>query len=429
MSDLTSAPGAAPLEPVAAGERVHLIDILRGFALFGILLVNFQGATGSLLPAVDPTVASALEILVTSSFYPLFSFLFGLGFAIQLDRAAHRGGGVAAVYFRRMLALLLIGTAHAVLVWDGDILVNYALFGLLLIPLHRLRPNAVLGLALLLLVFGLDPQRVTSALGGADSSQQRELAQGIADEEMRIEAGLRMRAEEASGGLRENIAFRWARYGRELRTYADWSRILSSDILMAFLIGLFVGRRGWLQNAHAHRRGFAIALITAAILATAGTLYVHGEQAWGSLARSVAWLFSDMGLTVVYICAITLLVTQQTTRSAFGRAASRAGRALHVLAPAGRMALTLYLMQSVVMTLLLYPYGLGITDPGTALMLVIHCALFFLVQVPLSHWWLARYRFGPAEWLWRSLTYGTPQPMRQPPQQRPAQELPTPVAV
>ena len=129
---------AMPLTPVASSERVELIDILRGFALLGILTVNFWGTSGESVRRLDLILSKTLDIVVSASFYPLFSFLFGLGFAVQLQRARARGAGIVLTYLRRMLALFLIGSFHAIVIWDGDILTWYALFGLVLIPLHRL---------------------------------------------------------------------------------------------------------------------------------------------------------------------------------------------------------------------------------------------------------------------------------------------------
>jgi hypothetical protein len=131
---------------------VELIDILRGFALLGILTVNFWGWSGESARSLDRIVSLVLDIAVSSSFYPLFSFLFGLGFAVQLLRARERGAGISALYLRRMLALFLIGAFHAIVVWQGDILVSYSLIGILLILLHRLSDRWLLTIAAVVLL-------------------------------------------------------------------------------------------------------------------------------------------------------------------------------------------------------------------------------------------------------------------------------------
>lgn len=137
--------------PTPAGERNAVIDILRGFAVFGILLVNFPGTEAARGGALDDTVRKLLSLFVSGEFYTTFSFLFGLGFALQLLRAEATGRRIVPVYIRRMLALFVIGFAHAVLIWPGDVLLMYAFMGLLLIPLRKLPVTVLLPLAALVL--------------------------------------------------------------------------------------------------------------------------------------------------------------------------------------------------------------------------------------------------------------------------------------
>lgn len=161
---------SAQLQPVAGIERITLIDVLRGFSLLGILLVNFRGDTGSVIPQVDALMSSALVAFVWRSFYPLFSFLFGLGFAVQVARASSRGSAVSPVYFRRLLVLFLIGTVHTVFVWHGDILVRYAITALLLIPMQRLGQRSVFALTLLLFVMILNGDALSAQVDKASSA-------------------------------------------------------------------------------------------------------------------------------------------------------------------------------------------------------------------------------------------------------------------
>ena len=141
--------------PTQSVERNPAIDILRGFALFGILLVNFPGAEAARSGAADDVVSKLLMILVSGKFYTTFSFLFGLGFALQLLRAQSRGQRVVPVYIRRMLVLFLIGLGHAVLIWrSGDILLVYAFMGFFLIPFRNLSAKVLLPAALLVLAAG-----------------------------------------------------------------------------------------------------------------------------------------------------------------------------------------------------------------------------------------------------------------------------------
>ena len=394
----------APIQPVGAGERVAVVDILRGFALFGILLVNFAGGTGSLVPSVDGAVGTGLDLLVSDSFYPLFSFLFGLGLALQLHRA--RGAGLAHLSLRRLLVLFLIGTGHALLIWDGDILVWYAMLGLLLIPLQKLSVRAVLLVALFLFGFQFVGPRVQGALGSWRSTpereQVRELAEGVRQEDFGMQGNLGLLAQE-NGSWRDNVAYRWDKYSRRMNQYSAPVRVLSEQILFLFVVGLYVGRRRLLEDFRRRRRGFALMATLGALLAIAVPVVLKlfpdaPDEVWTLRDMAVNW-----GVTAFYVGGITLLVA----------AGGRAARKLALLAPVGRMGLTNYLMQSIVMTLLFFPYALDLPEFGATVRVLIDCGFFFLVQVPLSHWWLARFHFGPAEWLWRSLTYGYAQPMRR----------------
>jgi uncharacterized membrane protein YeiB len=142
--------------PVAPGERIETLDILRAFALLGVLLVNFPGAVSEgPLAGLDRVVSAALSALVLGSFYPLFSFLFGMGLGVQLTRAHQRGQKIGLIYFRRLVVLFLIGSAHAVLIWGGDVLVDYSVIGLVLLAVHRLSNRAIIALAVVVLVAGL----------------------------------------------------------------------------------------------------------------------------------------------------------------------------------------------------------------------------------------------------------------------------------
>lgn len=392
-----TSPTATRIEPVPAGDRVALFDVLRGFALFGILLANFSAPEGTVLPQVDGAMEYLLDLLVWSSFYPLYSFLFGLGFAVQLLRA--QGRGTVHLFLRRLLGLFLIGTFHAVLIWDGDILVDYALIGVWLIPLHRLPDRALLVVSLLFLALYVFEPPLTHAPRADDPGRQ--LAAGVRTEERQIAIGTGAPGPGAQTFVAA-VEDRWRRFSSDVTDTFSLPRIFGGDILLAFLVGLYVGRRRLLHRAAEHRRGLAIVLGSALTVSTAANLYWHFDGDWGSAAENLIWLGSDFGLTVAYVAGIALLL------SASGRWAGWLSR----LAPAGRMGLTNYLAQSVVMTALFFPYALDLPDYGTTIRIAVHVVFFFLIQVPLSRWWLARYRYGPAEWLWRSMTYGSFQPFR-----------------
>lgn len=397
--------------PVAATERVALLDMLRGFALLGILLVNFEGEPGTRWPTLDRAIVKALDIGVDSSFYPLFSLLFGVGLAVQWQRVTMRDGRVALFFLRRLLALFLIGSAHAIIIWRRDILFDYAVLGLLVIPLHRLRDRWLLPIAMLPLILGLFRQPLEKYVSGRSASAESVLQLNLARADAtRLAAALEERSVIDGPPARatafvEAVHDRWRFYRDEVRNKLSLGvRILFSDIAALILLGYVLGRRRILQEASRHRGLLVTGAVAGLLSAVAAALFLHGVAGPSPVAKAFARVASDYGATVFYICLIAFVVTF-----------SRSGAKLfHPFAAAGRLGLTNYLLQSVVMTLLFSAYGARLTAPSTTVWLMIDLLFFFAVQLPLSAWWVQRFRYGPAEWVWRSMTYGTRQPMRLP---------------
>ncbi|MCW5554196.1 MAG: DUF418 domain-containing protein [Verrucomicrobiae bacterium] len=410
---------APPPAPVAPAERIETLDVLRGFALLGILLVNmalFSWPCYDLFMANQPWTTRAdvaadwlVRIFAEGKFISLFSFLFGLGMAIQMERAAARGAGFVGRYARRLLALLAIGLAHAFLIWEGDILVVYALFGFLLLAFRYRRPTTLLvwaGICLVLpvLIYALLAAMMTLAtfVPGAAESIQKELAATNAWYEQASAENLRAFAH-------GNLAEVFAQRARNVLFLYQYVWYYAPMFFAMFLFGLYAGRRRLLHDLEANlgfiRRtlGWGLALGLPANLIYTVT-YAVADPA----SASPLWVVSAATLAVggpalclAYAAGLTLLLRRPG-----------AHQWLHPLAAVGRMALTNYLLQSVVCTTLFYSYGLGWYGsvgraPGVVLALIIYAA-----QIPFSVWWLKRFRFGPMEWLWRTLTYARRQPMR-----------------
>lgn len=391
------------LQPVASDERIGLLDVLRGFALLGILLVNFKGETGAVMPVIDGIVSRILVVFVAESFYPLFSFLFGLGFAVQLLRARKRGSAASALYTRRMLILFMIGTVHAVFVWGNDILVRYSIAGLLLIPLHRLSQRVIFVISLVMLFAILNGDavraRAESWRTGNETAIELYTAEGLGQVGIGVSQRT-LRSEVADPSYTQMTVSRWKDYGIILRAHGDWLNWVLNDVLFCFLVGFMVGRARVLQEAASRGRTLIIATLVAFVVAASGVIAMSQLDLEPGFLRSGAWHAENFGMTAFLIGTIALLF-------AF-TAAPR--RALSIFAAPGRMGLTSYLSQSLVMTWMSASYGFG-WRPSTTIWIAVNLCFFFAVQVPISRWWLARFHYGPAEWLWRSLTYGAAQPM------------------
>ena len=395
--------------PVRRGERVELLDALRGFSIFGILLANlmvfsgtfFAGSAGAAIAFPNSTADRVTEflihLLVEGKFYSTFSLLFGVGFAVQLARAESLGRPFASFFRRRMLFLLLIGVTHA-LVWAGDILWLYAVVGFVLIPFRQGQERTLLiWVAALLVVpvvlYGLVALLVSSSpatVSGGLESLFRSTIAAFSD-----------------GGYRAvfeaNLLF--LLLGR-LPQLVVTGRAF--NVLAMFLVGFYLGRRRVFHDLTAHRpllRRLLVAGLCVGSIANVALALLMETDAYFSFQRlgllqSAAYQIGVPALCLFYVSAFALLFEQAAWR-----------RRLLVFAPVGRTALSNYVLQTLVCLSIFYGIGFGLfgewgVAATTALVFVI-----YPVQVLITRWWLAHFRFGPLEWVWRSLTYGRAQRM------------------
>lgn len=401
--------------PVGDGERIATMDILRGFALFGIFLMNIEYFTrsvqsfGSGLPAgegPDHLVGWFVYTFVQGKFWVLFSLLFGMGFGLMHERAEAAGRPFLGLYLRRTVLLGLFGLAHIVLVWVGDILFAYALAAVLLMAFLKVRGHWlwVLGAALYSGMAGL------WCLYGLGLSFAPASAMGPVHDEMARIATMGEVAAEVykHGDFAAITAQRIADYFGFLFAGAVLYQL--PMVLGAFLVGTWLLRSGRVREVAANR-GFFVKLaifgglvggaLVAASLAVGSSFDPVTGFAQATLAMGLMAL-GNLPLSLAYLSIIVLLC-----------AAPAPARLLSVFAPAGRMALTNYLTQSVIASLLFYGYGLGwFGEVGRAAQVGLVFAVF-AAQLLLSHWWLARYRYGPMEWLWRAGTYLQRPPFRR----------------
>jgi uncharacterized protein len=412
---------SVPLAPVAAGERVEILDVLRGFAIFGILLVNMALFFSPMHLQVlnEPALTGPLDALAhklmvffaQGKFYSLFSFLFGIGLAIQMERAVARGRKVGGFFARRMFWLLLIGLAHAFLLWFGDILVLYSLMGFVLLLFRNAKPKtlavwAAILLAVPVLLAALQTLAFLAAQAIAPGALEPALA-GIAEFEEELRSGAAAAYQAYSGSWSDVFA---ARAGEWWLIFPFLMLNFTWIVLALFVIGLRFGKTRFFHrledNLPAIRRwvgplfaaglalNFLSVLLAGRVEPMTPSLATLGYQALSVIAPPI--------LSAAYVAAICLLWQRPGWR-----------RGLDMLAPVGRMALSNYLMHSVVFTTVSYGYGFGLYGEISYLEGLGLTVLMFALQVPLSAWWLRRFRFGPLEWLWRSLSYRRMQPMRR----------------
>lgn len=408
------------LAPVGGRERIEVMDVLRGFALLGILLMNIEAFVGPLMESVtgvnprfsgaDRWMDAAIYVLVQGKFITLFSLLFGMGFAVMLERANAAGASGTALYARRLLALLGIGLVHAILVWSGDILVSYALFGFVLLLFFRRTPVSRLpkwSIALYLLpVLVTWAWAIAATLAQHDPQAAAEMQKGMAEQARQWAAmGEAERQAYGSGSYLAAVAQRVADTAAQLGFMAvgGWM------VLAMFVLGSWFVRSGVIRAPDAHlplfRRlrnfGFGLGLPLMLWSAWRHPTMSFSEMNFGiALSQSAAMLANAL-MCLGYMSTIVLAMQQPSW-----------ARRLQWLAPAGRMALTNYLVQSVICTAVFYGYGLGYFERLPRAWQPLFVAAVFALQVAYSRWWLARYRHGPMEWLWRWLTYGKRPPMQ-----------------
>jgi len=402
-------------EPTQIHERIHAIDILRGFALLGILLINFSGAEIARTGSLDDTVRRLIDFLISSKFFTTFSFLFGLGFALQLLRAQQRKSRIVPVYLRRMAALYFIGLCHAILIWSGDVLLPYAAMGFLLILFRNLPLKLLLVVVVLSLAFefwtnlpdspSMKISNLVPTIHSPEIEQQRELEETLEYDKMR-EAGQNLGLATKSGTYFEAVKARfqaWAAWSDFL-----WSYFWASSFAM-FLLGLYAGRKGIFHDLVGRQKLLRRMMWTTLPFAISlNLIYAYGPQILGRFYQQIPdWGFAILYAlagplgSLFYISALLLLFVKS----------KRWLQRLNFLSWVGKMPLTTYLTQSIIGTAVYYGYGLGMYSqigylPGLLLTLAV-----FALQIPFSRWWLSKFQFGPFEWLWRSLTYGRLQPI------------------
>lgn len=405
--------------PTPAAERIHALDIIRGFALLGILLMNiefFQRPLQAIMlgfnaeqSGLDYGVAWFSFAFIQGKFYTMFSLLFGLGFVIFLDRAMQRGVGARGLFARRLAVLLVFGVAHVFLVWSGDILHTYAMVGFLLLlfahtPARRMWKW---GLAFLLAppaLMWLGALGIHAAMQAPDGGAEM-LAGFEADHAAVLADIARGEVVYATGTWWEAVQWR----------VHEWRSLYLGGglfffvpmILGMFLIGAAFGRARVFADVAGNQPLFRRMMLLGF---GAG---IPGAVVWGLYGPDMnmlvptfygAALFTlsvvvNLALCLAYIGTLMVLLHRGRTW-------------LMRLAPVGRMALTNYLMHSVVLTLLFYGYGLGLYGEIGRAGATGMALLLYAGQVWFSGWWLARYRMGPMEWLWRTATYGRRQPLR-----------------
>jgi uncharacterized protein len=392
--------------PISLGERIEILDVLRGLAVCGILVGNMQWFSGygmmpqSLAqqrPFADQVTHFLVHFFVEGKFYSIFSFLFGFGFALQIARAEKRGDPKASLFKRRLFWLLVIGLLHAYLLWAGDILSVYAVMGFVLILFRKKTNGSLLKWAFAMMALPILTYILLYILFVAFVSPEVSVKIDAAQMDMWNEAVKTVPQSSylqiLTGYNLNNIVGRYLGLILQMRL---------PKLLAMFLLGFYAYRRGFFQNLSSHQPFIRRVLVYGLVLGLVGNV------AFAALAKSeadfppspagvagvISYAFGVPALALFFIALVATLWQTRAWR-----------RVLAFLAPVGRMALTNYLLQTVICVLIFYGYGFGQFGRFGATTATLIALAIFLFQILISALWLKFFSYGPMEWIWRQLTY------------------------
>lgn len=385
------------VSPLKNTERLLWIDAARGFAILGIFVVNigafsapyfmYGGEEDAWNSTADQFIQAFIDMFFQASFYTLFSILFGFGLQILKERLVEKDVRVIPFLFRRILILIGFGMVHAFLIWHGDILLSYGVIGLvfLLFVYRRAKTLVVWGILLLgvnVFFYSGMLYNVRALLGGYDSGKINQVNRNYGSDDLFV-----ILRQNMNDWLYSNSVFS--------------SILLLMTLLPLFLFGMYIARKGWLHKPDLHKQKlwtmWGISLIVFLVLKVGP--YLYGNPIWFS------YIQDNVGGTasaLFYLISIMLFF-----RFRIGK------KVLLPFTYVGRMSLTSYISQSVICFILFYGVGFGLygsVRPVVAMGIVV---IVYSLQVIGCKWWLERYRFGPVEWLWRSLTYKKKQPLKK----------------
>ena len=427
----------APLAPISAAERMSSVDIVRGVAVLGILLMNIIGFAFHFAVYADPTIdggATGINfwtyvvnaVLVDGKMRGIFSLVFGAGVIILSSRAVERGAAADAadIHYRRMIWLLIFGTVHAYLLWYGEILYPYAMLGLLLYPMRKLSPRAltIMGVVFAMLLtlatvgeaFRIRDLRASAT--GADAASQR--GETLTHEQHKAQNDWREHVNrfkpDAAEVARSGTAFR----GSFLDVFGERAGLVAFFHFVPYYFPLFWDMLAMML--------FGMAMVKTRALSAEKSYAFYGKMAMWSYAVGIPLTILQVSRNVdatfdtVAVAFNGILYEPARIAMCFGHVAVimmivKAGAMQWLtsrLAAVGQMAFSNYILQSLICSTIFYGYGFGLhgqLERHQVYYVVLGCWTIHLLWSP---WWLQRYRFGPLEWCWRSLTYWKRQPMR-----------------
>ncbi|MGG3132238.1 DUF418 domain-containing protein [Bacillus pumilus] len=377
-------------QPMSLRDRVHFLDIVRGFALMGIILVNYflivDSAKGFDMEAND-VFHNLVNWFASGKFITLFSFLFGVGFMIFMDRAAQKVDSPNKLFARRLTILLGIGLLHVTFVWIGDILTYYAAAGFLLLFFYKRRAKTILYWLITLFVIQLLTPFFAMLFNNINTVSSGKPV--FADFELASHNSLTYLA---------SIGDRWT----DMVTMASGSFSIIYSMFLMFLLGVYFVKMEFFKNMEAKKAIWnrIWIIFTIAFMITQSSTIIAAVNP----VENTLWM--DMASALEQNGGLTGSMFYMSTLAMLFLHVPQLRGALMIFTKVGRMSLTCYLLHSIIGTILFLKYGAGLVDhlqPAGTFFIGIGVYAFLVL---FSTLWLKRFKYGPMEFIWRQLTYG-----------------------
>ena len=387
-----------PSSPLQVNERLELIDILRAFALIGIFIVNIQFYVAKPNDTID-IISWLIKIFFEGSFYPLFSILFGISFVILLNRTEVNGKPNLRLFVRRLFILAIIASLQFIFLEPRHILFRYTLLGIPLITFYSSSKKVLMWSIAMFFIISIFHNQIVYSLDKLrrHSAEAKNVFQLEVTEDDLKQETIKME----KNNLTEYSDYVINNSKQLIPQVINLTRHSSMPhIFASFLFGIFIWRWEIFQRLHEFRPFLLSWLIFCGLFGLIGNIGAIILE-WSGLAKahpletSILQTIGDSLLAVCYISGIAL-----ASLSAFW------SKLIKLLIPAGRMGLTNYLLQSVIMSFVFLNYGLNLKDKLSVLECLVIVIMSTVVQIILSTWWFQRFKYGPVEWVWRLLTYG-----------------------
>lgn len=395
------------LRPIPQSQRLKHIDIIRGVAIFGILFVNmahfsypdlylhiigpdnfFMKEWGRL----DSLTDQLLNMFVQMKFIMMFSFLFGFGMILMMERAIDKGENFVRIFMRRLLVLLLFGFIHAFLIWDGDILTEYALLGFILLLFRNRKPKTILTWAIIFYLLFLIPFVMMTFSSPTETSEWIEENESfIAESEQNAKQAIHV----YSKGTFTEVAqqrIHDRKFYMSLNGMASLNPIIyfysNIPYFCMFLLGAYFAKKRFFHLPTAHQSTLKKLWIVSLLIGLPTNIMFGINQNESLLLIGAPFLMLFYALTIIFFMNRPLL-----------------NRLLKPFSAVGKTALSNYILQSLIATTIFYSYGLGLYGSVKPFMGLFLSMAIFAFQLVISNLWVRHFRYGPLEYIWRVMTY------------------------